>query len=552
MSLNVANSRYNIKNYLISIVLSLSVAKRNSMNLSNAQKTVLEVIVKKETTTTSEIVEITGLEKRTVQRVLKKLVELKRIDVNGVGRSRSYQRIYTQGDATSKIIVFSSGKKVGELWFGEGSYSFKYDDTYTLEEFEGLSKGVISTSSTLFPYFENLIPEYTRRDRLLQDKDIADVLILLNNSHGALDFIPRENLFKYKPRYGKRENWLTVKNKILGTNDFPNLIDVKVDISDDILEATGNTEHSDLSGYQTKVDVNFDKDSMVVYESKEAKYLLKPMNKAKSSYFNADENGKKRYYPYIAINEHLFMTFAKNELGFDVPYTAIIKAKDTDYHYLTKRFDRLNGLKYAHVDFAQVMNISSENKYKSYSEDLFLHINQKLSTPQSKMDAIKFYYYSYLIKHADLHLKNIGALEIGNKKYILTPLYDLISVGVYNGDSLDLGLGMKTPLKKAKNWKMEDFHKLANFLGISTLAFNKEARVLTKTFINEFPKYISKLKVFEKKQPLLVQKTRETSGVQFSQRIENMYIERVISLKKLGFLKELKLEKEYGLLNVQK
>ncbi len=161
---------------------------------------------------------------------------------------------------------------------------------------------------------------------------------------GALDFVRLEELFKFKPSYGKRENWISVKSEILSDNSFPNLITAKVMIADEILDATANTEHSDLSGYQTKVDINIVDNEIV--ESSSAEYLLKPRNRNKNNYFNADEDGKKRYYPYIAINEHLFMTFAKKELAFDVPYTGIVKAKDIDYHYVTKRYDRINGFKY--------------------------------------------------------------------------------------------------------------------------------------------------------------------------------------------------------------
>ncbi len=253
-------------------------------------------------------------------------------------------------------------------------------------------------------------------------------------------------------------------------------------------------EHSDLSGYQTKVDINIIGSKIV--ESSSAEYLLKPRNKNKSNYFNADENGKKRYYPYIAVNEHLFMTFAKNELAFNVPYTGIVKAKDVDYHYVTKRYDRIDGLKYNQVDFAQVLSVRSADKYKSSSEELFRAIDKKLSSKTSKLEALMFYYYSYLIKHADLHLKNIGALEIGNKKYILAPLYDLISVGVYNGESLDLGLPMKEPFKKPKNWKIDDFYKLAKLVGISEVMFKKEARAITEKYITIMPEYIKKLENF--------------------------------------------------------
>jgi len=510
--------------------------------LNKNEETLLELISKKNEVTISELLKEISIERRTAQRALKKLSESNLIEIVGTTRDRSYRRVFNKDEAPFKYIVFQSGIKVGELHFGNGEYVFTYDDKYKAGELEGLTKAKPNHSSELFAYFENLIPEYKRRDRLLKGKsDIAQVLESLNNSHGAFDFIPKHKVFEYQPNYGRRENWISVKNKILLENDFPNIIEADIQIADDILNADSNSEHSDLSGYQTKVDVTIDFEKMIISESQEAEYLLKPRNKNKSNYFNQDEDSTKRYYPYIAINEHLFMSFAKNELGFDVPYSGVIKAKDTDFHYITKRYDRIDGLKYNQVDFAQVLNVQSDNKYKTSSEELFSAINTKLTSADSKLEALKFYYYSYLIKHADLHLKNIGALEIGMKKYILTPLYDVISVGVYNGNSWDLGLSMKNPSKKPKNWNLQDFYKLAKIVGISELLFKKEARVMTEKFIIRMPEYINRLKEFEKTYPLNMQQTRAGSYKRFSQRVENMYKEKIIQLKKLGIIQELNL-----------
>lgn len=520
--------------------------------LNKNELVILEFVSKNLKVTLNDILDNTGILKRTAQRAIKSLIEKKLIDASGTTSDREYTRVFDAQDSIIKLVVFMSGELVGSLHYGGGEYSFEYDSKYSGEEFEGLAKGQVAKSIELFPYFENLIPEYNRRDRLLLNKDdIADILEGLNNSHGALDFVRLEELFKYKPSYGKRSNWISVKNEILLENEFPNLISAKIMIDDAILDATANTEHSDLSGYQTKVDINIVDDEIV--ESHNAEYLLKPRNKNESNYFNPDENAKKRYYPYIAINEHLFMTFAKNELGFDVPYSGIVKAKDVDYHYVTKRYDRINGLKYNQVDFAQVMGVNSTDKYKSSSEELFEALNKKLSTKEEKLKALMFYYYSYLIKHADLHLKNIGALEIGNKKYILAPLYDLISVGVYNGECWDLGLSMKNPSKKPKNWKLSDFYKLAEIVGVSTSLFKKEARRITQVYITKMPEYIKILEEFEKDNPLPVQKTRVSSYKGFSSKINSMFQEKIISLKKLGIIEELGLtEVSGGLLAVQK
>jgi len=510
--------------------------------LNKNEEVLFELISKKNEITLKEIIEELSIERRTVQRAIKTLLQQELISALGTTRDRIYRRKFQEQEAPFKYVVFQSGVKVGELYFGNGEYVFIYDEKYKGEELEGLTKAIHNHSHELFAYFENLIPEYKRRERLLQNKnDIAEVLESLTNSHGALDFIQKHKLFEYKSNYGKRKNWISVKNKILLENDFPNLIEADIQISDDVLNADSNTEHSDLSGYQTKIDVNIDFEKMIINESKQAEYLLKPRNKNKSNYFNQDEDGTKRYYPYIAINEHLFMSFAKNELGLDVPYSGIIKAKDIDFHYITKRYDRIDGLKYNQVDFAQVLNVQSDNKYKVSSEELFNAINIKLTSSDAKLEAIKFYYYSYLIKHADLHLKNMGALEIGMKKYILTPLYDVISVGIYNGDSWDLGLSMQEPYKKPKNWNLNDFYKLAKIVGISELLFKKEARIITEKFITKMPEYIERLKEFEKIYPLNMQQTRVGSYKGFSQRVENMYKDKIIQLKKLGIIQELNL-----------
>jgi serine/threonine-protein kinase HipA len=58
------------------------------------------------------------------------------------------------------------------------------------------------------------------------------------------------------------------------------------------------------------------------------------------------------------------MSFAKNTLGFRVPYSAIVKnEKDDEFHYIVKRFDRLGLHRYAKSTFAVFLGLRSENKY---------------------------------------------------------------------------------------------------------------------------------------------------------------------------------------------
>lgn len=525
------------------------------MKLNQTEEIILNIVTKEQEIVASVLITITQMNPRTVQRALKKLADYGLIEALGTTKDRRYKRIYNKDEAPHQYIVFNSGEKSGKLSFGNGEYTFVYDNNYKGEEFEGLNKSSTNRSSELFPFFENLIPEYERREKLLQGKeDLGLVLEELSNSHGALDFIPMSEVHKYVSNYGKRASWVSVKNEILQDNDFPNLLDFELLIDDDILDAESNTEHSDLSGFQTKIDVEIDFKTKQIKESDSAEYLLKPRNKKKHNYFHVDDDGKKRHFPYIAFNEHLFMSFAKNELGFNVPYTAIVKAKDIDYHYITKRYDRYKGLKYPQKDFAQVLNILSKNKYKSDSQTLFEAINKTLMNKEQKLEALRFYYYSYLIKHADLHLKNIAALNIGNNKYILSPLYDLISIGIYNGDAYDIGLGMKSPYKKPKNWNINDFYTLGSIVGIAPIAFKKEARKITKIFLQKMPEYIKKVQEFEKIHSLPMQQTRDSkSSATFSKRLTSMFKNKIIQLKKSGIIQELELVQEAGgLLNAEK
>jgi serine/threonine-protein kinase HipA len=497
--------------------------------------------------TVSDLEKVTAIARRTLQGRLKLLVENGYITAEGEKKGRYYKRVYSP--VTKRVLaVLLDGQPIGELSYGGGQYSFTYEAGYEGEMLPTFpSKTESYVSATLFAYFENFIPEHERREKLRAGREeLAEVLPELRNAHGSIEFVPKEKLYQFKTDYSDRPNWLVMKKKILGENDFPNILDIEIRIDDEILDSVGNTEHSNLSGYQTKIDVRFDENGVLIEDlSGGADYLLKPRNLEKSDYFGEKDGTEKRYYPFLAINEHLFMSFAKNELGFNVPESSIIKAKQRDYHYLVKRYDRYNAYRYDQTDFAQYAGIVSDNKYKQSSESLFKMLNDHLSAKEEKMEALRFYYYGYLIKHADLHLKNIGTLTVGKGKRILTPLYDVISVGIYKGDCDDLSLPMEHPKMKPRNWRLKEFYKLAGIIGISEQTFRKEAYAITRAFIAEMPKYIERVRMMEEEHDLNMN-TGRAKLVQLSTRLENMFNEKIISLKRLGILNDLKLTEFAG------
>ena len=491
----------------------------------------------------SELVKHTSLARRTAQRYIDELIKESRLEAIGEGRGRYYRRVYSDEELLNKIAVLKNNEHIGTLHVGRGFYSFVYEKGYE-NTLEGI-KEKDNKSDSLYPIFENLIPEHHRRDRLVRGKrDLGDVLLGLENTHGDFQFINFYELFKYKSTKERRPSWIENKHKILGLDRYPNLLYVKIDIDDEILDDMSNTEHSNLSGYQHKVDVSF-KEGVIKYEEKDADYILKPLNRTLINYFERNKTNQKEYYPFLALNEHLFMSFAKNELNLDVPMSGIIKAKHEDFHYIVKRYDRYEGYSYGQFDMAQLLNLPSDKKYDTTLKDVLLKFKEKVSTQKTKEDMLIFQIYSLLIKHTDLHVKNIGVLEVGKSKFISTPLYDVISVGVYKGNVDDIALPLEQNNRKKAKYNLRDMLDVASFLDVPIKKAKELIKRTIEIYLDKFPEYIARTEEFEKKYPLDMQKSRIEKRM-FSRRLKSLYDEKLIELKKQGVLQGLGNIEKYG------
>ena len=471
--------------------------------------------------TISEILEKTTIPRATLKRYLNRLIKESKIEAFGNGRARYYQLISIEN--SNQIAVLKSGSLLGYLSYHEGRYGFEYDKSHKGKKLDGLVGDEPFYSATLFPIFENLIPESDRRDSYLaENKNLVEILLALENTHGDFDFVALDKIYSYQDDYRHRKSWISVKEEILEKQTFPNILDMTIDIDRAILEAKG--KHSSLSGYQNKIDINVDFEAKMVAQSGGALYLLKPYNIESAIYDFRDKN--QTHLPYLGLNEHLFMSFAKNAYGFDVPWSGVV-AGNKDFHYVVKRYDRYDGYKYEQRDFAQIMSVKSDQKYFATSERLFDAIADVIKAKEERLRFLEFYLFSFVIEHADLHLKNISIINIGKDKYRLSPLYDLISNGVYRGDSDELGLPLGG---KKHNISIDDFYDLAQRIDISRLQTKKSAKRIIDIFVKEFPKYIelsSKIELFD---GLKVQKNRYSFS-DFTASLERFYQRRVERLK---------------------
>ncbi len=487
--------------------------------------------------TVKELKLYTNQAERTIRDYLLLLVNEGVIVAVGQTNKRYYKRNYAIDEKPIVVMVLQNGIEVGTLSFTYAKgYIFSYASSYQGERFPSLPNES-NSAYAFFSIFENLIPESTRRERLLlKDGKVLNPLSLLlelDNTHGSFDFLPLASLPMLSlENQDKIPTWKATKKSILGENSFVNLLEYELDIPLEALKGVVKSRelYSSLSGYQHKIDVNLDHEAKKIIRVRREKgelahYLLKP--------YASDDRIKNT--PYLALNEHLFMSFAKNELKLDVPYTAIVLGENRDFYFLVKRYDRYRGYKYHQYDFAQQLHIESEDKYDITILSILDKFCEMVSDKKSREDVFCFIVYSSLIKHGDLHAKNIGLIETGEKKWALAPLYDIISTYAYEGKkSDDFGISFDYKNPKKRKLRYQEYIQMAELLNIASLRANNLLKDTIKRFQVYFPKYIEETEAFEKSlgYPHLL-----------SKKLRSLYVEKNIEFDKLGILNEVGLKR---------
>lgn len=118
--------------------------------MSQTEHILLELFETYPQATTSEIVDRTGLARRTVQKYLTLLVDEKKLEALGEGRGRYYQRVYSSEESLSHLAVLKNDRLVGKLSYGNGTYSFEYDAQYKGTELMGIPKDDKMNVPTLY------------------------------------------------------------------------------------------------------------------------------------------------------------------------------------------------------------------------------------------------------------------------------------------------------------------------------------------------------------------------------------------------------------------
>ncbi len=410
----------------------------------------------------------------------------------------------------------------------DGLYRFVYDAAYLAEpaslpiSFTLPIRPEPHESSTLFPFFDGLIPEGWLLDIAvenwkLQAKDRFGLLLLTGSDViGAVsvtpefaiesdrsdmtargltetDFSPSAGLHPsnrclvcLKSRESTERHPLyheKCRRSFFGTDR-----DVgRVDLDDEKLKELGTfliSRNAAVTGVQRKISLDLDLGKIGQNGSKRTRlggqiasssFILKPAHER---------------YPGMPELEFITMRFAAF-VRIPVAECALLPVKQGGYVYVTKRFDRRKREKIAVEDAAQYSEKPTELKYKSTYEQLG-KITQKYSSVPGD-DALRIYeivLFSFLTGNSDMHLKNFSLWRDPGKKGLihLSPAYDLLPTNLLvPGDAEELALhlnGKKNRIRRA------DFEAFAKALGMTEL----QAERARKRFANGVPSWRATLK----------------------------------------------------------
>jgi len=465
-------------------------------------------------------------------------------------------------DVKQCLLVYKSGFLAGYLYVTENNYCFFYDLNYLAEpNVEAIFplfplKIKVFMSEILFPAFSQILPEGHGRQLLeakMRTADDFSLLAELHHNYGDLTFsaYAKPQTKPTKITSPIHHSWYTpeVKKAILGEHYFPNILDLPIDIDASILFPTATTPSlasqkyvpSGLSGFQHKLSIMLINGCIRQAKPTESsEYFIKPYHKDRANMES------QFYFPHLALNEHLFMSFAKNELHFDVPWSAVVKGKtDQEYHYVVKRYDRYNMVKLAHTEFASLLGLESATKYDISTEQMCKVIKRYLSECDERLILLKYLFYSVLICHEDMHTKNLSMMMEGDTNR-MAPLYDIACTGIYQnafGYETHLTIGGQRTQIRPKH-----FYHLATLLKVQKQKFRCVAKEILDKYTRCLPLYLKKLQVFQ--DTVIVLKTPANMSGQ-SQRIKGtdtlqaalteMHKNRIDSLIRTGWYHELNL-----------
>lgn len=153
-------------------------------------------------------------------------------------------------------------------------------------------------------------------------------------------------------------------------------------------------------------------------------------------------------------NEYTMMRLAQGA-GVDIPEVMLIQVRDLDdlppinlpgesHAYAIKRFDRVDDHRIHIEDFAQVLGLRPQQKYRSTNYDTMgrVILSQSQNSQQDIVEFIRRITVNVMLGNTDAHIKNWSLIYHDSINPTLAPAYDIVSSLTYINDrnnALNLG-----------------------------------------------------------------------------------------------------------------
>lgn len=499
-----------------------------------------------------------GLKTTAVNKYIKPLVENNRVLKLNEGTATKYKISEPTTAMQEFYFVYMNKTLIGYLGFTKGYYLFAYTNAYVQDDFsEPISTTLpldtkIYRSAALFPAIEALLPEGVDKEILeRKSKTPTEFYLFKYLNTDTADIIFSRTKITFSGRRAGHISYLSAKEEILKEYiPFPNILPYALEIDNELLFPKSDLDERQiekikvmsLSGYQHKLKVSIDHKKKIVSQNQDgeiASYFMKPYNLYKA------DSSSGHYFPHLAVNEHLYMSFAREQLGFDVPYTGICKKEgDSEFHYVIKYFNRYKGYRFAMDEVSSIMGLDSDTKYQTTAEKMFSAIETVLVQEQEKIRMLEYFFYSYVIMHEDMHTKNLSIIN-DRSKYFASPLYDIAATGFY-----DNAYGYESHLSvcgKQNNIRLRDFMELAKRLNVKKSLVKEAFAKIIHAYTFAFPEYIEKVRSIGSL-PYYHKKIRHKEGeavmvvskcVEFAEVLVKNHHERVQKMIELEYYKQL-------------
>jgi len=193
------------------------------------------------------------------------------------------------------------------------------------------------------------------------------------------------------------------------------LHDLPYSSEEQIQEAIARATKMSIQGVQPKLSARLNV-AAEVFEivDTQGQYILKPQI----------------HYTEVPQNEDVTMKLAKTA-GIEVPLHGLVYSRDRSLTYFIKRFDRTGRKGKVPVeDFAQLLGMTRDDKYKSSMEQIVSVIDEHCTFPViEKVKLFRLTLFNFLTGNEDMHLKNFSLIR-RNGKVELSPAYDLLNTTI--------------------------------------------------------------------------------------------------------------------------